>query len=78
MDSHGSFPIESVITVQALGKKWPRFGRQAAPYVRRERHHPEEREEEHLADEQDREHAKEERARDGTTRDHPDGFEIMV
>lgn len=80
MDSHSSFPIDSVVTVQTLGKEWPRFTRQAALHKKKEQHRPEEHEEERLADEyehsQDQE--KKETHWDGTTRDHPEGFEITV
>lgn len=82
MDSHGSYPIDSVVTVQTLGKNWPRFARQDAPHKRKEPYHPEEREEERLTDtyehEQSHDQQKKDTDRDGTTKDHPGGFEITV
>jgi hypothetical protein len=83
MEWHSSLPIESVITAQGLDKNWPRLVRQSAPRVRKERRHfeeqTEERGDEYLsADEQGQEQPKKETIRDGTTRDHPEGFEILV
>jgi membrane protein involved in colicin uptake len=81
MDSHGSYPIDSVVVVQTLGKNWPRFTRQDTHHKRKESQHPEEHEKELLADtyehEQDNEQQKKE-VREGATKDHQGGFEITV
>jgi hypothetical protein len=79
MDSHSVFPIDSVVTVHTLGKDWARLGRHVPPNQRRQKHHAGvQGETDHPTEEPDQEQRKKEDGQDGTTKEHPDGFEITV
>jgi hypothetical protein len=79
MDSHSVFPLNSVVTVHTLGKDWPRLGRHVPPNVRKQKHNAEAQGEgDQSTDEPDQEERKKEKGQDGTTKDHPEGFEITI
>ncbi len=78
MDSRSA--IDSVVTtVQSLGKDWVGLGHHVPPYIRRKKHRTGEQGGGPLTDESGQEQKKKERCPDGTTtRDHPEGFEVIV
>jgi hypothetical protein len=78
MDLKSSFPVDSVLHIQSLGKEWANLGRHGPPYRKRgkitsgehERHGPGADHEEPPAPEKSRDHPE---AKDGA-----EGFEITV
>ena len=78
MDSGGTFPLDSIVTVHALGKQWSRFGQRVSPYVRKQRHRSGYQGEDNSTEDSDREQLAKDGSSDGLTRDHPEGFEVIV
>ena len=79
MDSNGTFPVDSIVTVHSLGEQWSRFGKHVSPYVRKQRHRAGDQGEEHSTEGSDQEQREEETSPDGTAaKDQPEGFEIII
>ncbi len=78
MDLGGTFPLDSIVTVHALGKQWSRFGQRVSPYARKQKQRPGYHGEDSSTEDSDPEQLAKDRSSDGLTRDHPEGFEVIV